>query len=780
MVAKKPAKKQSACSSPFQTLISSIRSPKGPKSERMKSLYSLLVNLCSKEREWVCNCHAPSNFLSVEFKIKFKDIHDISGVLFEKLDAKFEEFFSALSDVSTSQARRKSIFHPDVNAAIEEMTLLLRCCIVIVALLGGFDDKVVVEKGLVLLSLLRKLLSVELSKGSWKISEDIQKSFSYKSVLFDDGCTTSVVEDVVSSISLLQPSDPFHALLCALLEVFADELLTHQSVRQCLLLVDSFFSPTEMMSVTPFRHSNIGCVLEVVSALLILSVSDEQAFESLLSKLFWQRNSYFRIPEMNLSTALSLLFNPIIISAPKYIQAYIILLVSDVIGVSTSYKHIIPNAGLVDVYLSAFQGSVVWYKRHMSNFHMDGHPVVGDDPFVKSSNMAGKMEKDFESCLLSSTKRKINHHITNLDALWNLYLSNTSSRTKSELVTASIAYVKEILEVSDETFRDEILSILGCIILRASSDDVDRFLLFGREDRSPQDIILLASILKFMSCTMFQVIRCLTTAGISGASKTLKDISPCEEYCIMEATFNCFQQFNIHLPIQKFLSDAMENQPMKHEKSKWMLFHVSGLLALGYVSGLSFLVKDCLFTLMILLNLFIFEEGNLGALRPLLRSKSSSSKKKSHANVGEPVQKFAATVADRKRSQAVALKYQKIWTLYLGTCSASTRDKRTHDEQPGLTDNSPDMDHIESAFGIEENIGGASNGENFLKCAVPGSEKLSDYDDLLDFIEGKEGKDYSDWMKSRDKFHQKWKCERRAKLRWKRKEMISKNLQKRL
>ncbi|GKV35236.1 hypothetical protein SLEP1_g43537 [Rubroshorea leprosula] len=777
---KMPAKrKRSNCPPTFQTLISSIRSKQGLKSQTMKDLYQLLLLVSLKETTCCSNSKVASDFLSMEFKITYEDVHAMSDILFEKLDVKFNEFFLALHDVSLSQASGQSIFHWDVNAAIEEITLLLRCCIVIFTLLG-FDicTKLVFEKGQVLLSILRRLFSVKLRRGTWESHKDFQKSVSYEHVNSDGGCTT-VDEDFVASISFLEQPDPCHALLCALLEVFADELLKHKSASQYLLRVDSFSSPTEIMFMRDVGHGDdIGCVLEVISAHLILSVSDEQAFESFLSKLFWQQSNYSRIPEMSLDTALSLLFEPIIMTAPKNFQAYLILLVCDVIGISKPSKHIIPDVRrLMGFYLKAFEGSVFLYKRQMSNLDLDGHPIVGDDSFVKSSNIASKFEMDFESYLLSATRKKIDHLITNSNELWNLYLSNTSRTTKSDLVTASIAYVKESLNVFDESFRDHILSILSCVILLASSDGVDDFLLH-RKDTSPQDIFLLASILKLMSCTMLQALWCLTNGGNSGPLKTLKEVSSRKEYDTMVATFDCFQQFSICLPIQKFLRDIMEIQPMRHKKSKWMLFHISALLSLSYVAGLPFLVKDCIFMLMILLDFFLFEEGNLDALGPLLGSKSNSSMFKSFDNVGEPeyLNETAEAVVDRKRSQAVALKFQKIRTLYLGTNMLRTCNQRAQDEQPENLEKSPIVNHQESSLGIvEENLSGTCNGEIFLKCVLEGPQKLSDFDDLVDFIECKEGKDYSEWLMDREKFRQRWQYEKKAKLRWKRKQRIRKN-----
>lgn len=58
------------------------------------------------------------------------------------------------------------------------------------------------------------------------------------------------------------------------------------------------------------------------------------------------------------------------------------------------------------------------------------------------------------------------------------------------------------------------------------------------------------------------------------------------------------------------------------------------------------------------------------------------------------------------------------------------------------------------------------SGEIFLKCL--GS---SSHDDIVDFVECKRGKDYSQWMKNRQKYR-KWKSHKLAVLRWKKKKHI--------
>lgn len=72
------------------------------------------------------------------------------------------------------------------------------------------------------------------------------------------------------------------------------------------------------------------------------------------------------------------------------------------------------------------------------------------------------------------------------------------------------------------------------------------------------------------------------------------------------------------------------------------------------------------------------------------------------------------------------------------------------------------------AVGTEEETEESSNGELFLRCVIKKSGIVSDFDELADFVECKQGKDYSSWLKDREKYR-KWKGEKMAVLRWKKK-----------
>ncbi|KAK0594991.1 hypothetical protein LWI29_002399 [Acer saccharum] len=207
-------------------------------------------------------------------------------------------FQTLVSAIRSSQANGQAVSHSNSWASFEELILILRCCMVILSLMP--DLSLVMEKGQALLSVLRRLIS---------------------SSNADDDCYTApIAEGFASSICSSGPSDPTPKHKCALLQVFADELLMCKSLREKFMKIDSASSTSEMLFTCHFGQGDIGIVLEVIAAHFIISVSNEQAFVNLHNKLLWQHDKDFRVCEMSPIASLSLLLDPIILSAPKYFR----------------------------------------------------------------------------------------------------------------------------------------------------------------------------------------------------------------------------------------------------------------------------------------------------------------------------------------------------------------------------------------------------------------------------------------------------------------------------
>ncbi|KAF5744232.1 hypothetical protein HS088_TW08G00830 [Tripterygium wilfordii] len=697
----------------------------------IKSLYYLLVYLSRKEEplswiNWETTAldNLDRQFSQFEFKMQVKGKYTLSSMLFKELDGRFRELFSDSHEVSASLVHRHADQHMGMSTYAEGLTVLLRCCMVILTFLGPDHH---LRMGQDILSVLSRLISICISQA-------------------DD-------RSLVASTCISEPYDPCRALLCTLLEVSADELLAHKNLREYLIQIDS---ASENIFKHHFGLGVLGCVLELISAHFILSVSNELAYKNFITRLYWSCDKGYMDPEMSLSSSLALLLDPIILSAPKMFLAHLILLVSESIGIGTTSDKMRPDFRLIN-YHTAFERSVTLYAIHIARLHMDGK-TLSTDFLTKSCMLGSNCQPIFETFLSSAMREKLFHVLTKPNDSCDSSFHNMSSFTKLEMVAASIAYVKESLPAFDITYKVEILSILHCIILRVSSDDINDAGLLKNRKTSPEDMYLMASLLKLMSCSMLQILWCLSHRGNSGSMTTLKDVMSCKEYEAMMGIIGCFQQYSVHLPVQKFLYDIMESHPSRHKESKWMLLHFSGLLSFSYVSKIDFLVKDCIFAMMVTLILFTFEEGNLDALSSMLHSGLESCT----SSMNEE-----KVMVDHKCSKTVASNFHKN-RMHLRR-SLRISSKRMQNQEAET------YDDMESAS-IGEESDKSCNGESFLRSRLGGLQTLSDVSDLVDFIKCQSGKDYSLWLKNREKFRQ-WKLERVEGLRRKKKNGVWKYLQ---
>ncbi|KAL2513304.1 hypothetical protein Adt_18904 [Abeliophyllum distichum] len=739
----------------FKTLLRVIQSPQGIKPPVLKSLYILLVHLSSSP-QWSVKYKVGLDDFDLEIyrdgiKVAFGDVCTLSDVLFKEITERFKHSLALCENFANKNLGEVSS-HSYLLDAAEIVNLLLRCCIVLLTLLV-VEQNLLLEKGLVLFRVLRQLsLSNSVARPE-KSAFKFEKSVSHERAHRDSDCTTSYAEDFTASFHFLEPSNLHLFFQSAMLEIFLDELSIHGQLRGYFKLIDSVASTGEKLFISHSAQGDIGIVMEMICTHFFLSFSDELAFEDFLSRLFGIRAKEprysFRAPEISLITAVSLLHNPIMISAPKYMQAHLISLVSEAIDMM-DIESLKPDRKLMNCFLSVFEKSVMLYTKHMSSLEIDGYSQsgIGCD---KSNILEERVHPLFESYVLPETKQKIDTLIFKLDNSSRLKLHGIFIRMKSDLVSSAMRFVKEIQTVFEVSCRDDISAILSCLVLRAS-ESFDDTAIHSIEGTSLQDVYLLASLLKLMSTSLVQAILCLRHGDDLCCPKTLKDFSSCKEYDFILGIITTFRSFGIHLPTQQVLFNEMSSHFMGHTVSKMMFLHFSGLMSLSFVSGLDCLVKGCLFTIIAVLNLFVFEEGSLDALRSMVDSnKESFSSGLLHV-------KFQETVVDQNSSLVVASKFQKIRTLYL---------------RNSLVKNSSEMGdlsapNMEGAIGLEEETEETSNGEIFFKCILKGREKVSDFDDLADFVECKQGKDYSAWLKNRYRYR-KWKCEKMAVLKWKKK-----------
>ncbi|XP_058749249.1 uncharacterized protein LOC131622238 [Vicia villosa] len=617
--------------------------------------------------------------------------------LFDQLLFKFYEFFSALP-LHNHVLDTGLLPSPDSRLwpLVENLSLVLRRSLVVLTLPYS-DITFFTNKCCCVLRILKSFLFVDVTQ-------------------LHDGTTVLLCHNFVSDVPM-EFSDSCRPFLCAVLEVFADELLRHQSLRRYLMTADSVSSDYEKTFVCQFNQGDIVVVLEVISAHFILSVSNEKAFENFISRLYLHSNGDFRSHELGLASAMALLLDPVVYSAPKMFQAHVISLVSEVIGSGLSSENLTLDTSF---YLMAFQKSVSLYSKRVSSLQMDSFCIKLSCAYNRT--MFERSHPSFESYIQEGTPTRLNQVLSKSNSSLDSYSCKMSSKTKADLLTEYIEYMKGSRYIFADSCRDKAASILDYIIHQAFSQDAAGNVLHVKKNTSAEDIYLLASILKLMSVSLLQVIKCLSNSGDSGCLKTKRSSSVHDEYDSLISIINPFQQFKFCLPIQTLLHNMMKNQQINYQVSKSMFVHFSGLLSLSFYNGFDVLAKGCISVIMALMFMLIFEEGDLFDLvsfkvPPL---QSCSSEISLHEN--------GKATESKQVVYKIAAEFQKIRTY-------------------NLRSNSVVVDESEKTY----------NRKKFLDCKL--SKREPDYDELADFHDCSEGKDYSRWLNNRKKYRN-WKLQK--------------------
>ncbi|KAK6938002.1 hypothetical protein RJ641_031510 [Dillenia turbinata] len=717
----------------------------GLKVADLKHLYFMFLHL------------SPKSGCLKEFGITFEGFRSLSSCLFDQLCRRCEQLYNS----------------EEQNVEVDELTLLLRCCMVALNLLVE-DQTLLLEKCRLVLSLVTKICQVKMenqrqrqtqTQGTTTSVVRFKKSVSLECNYTEDGClTTTISHDFFASLSFSNNFSSRLSFSCHLLEVFVDEFLIHQPLRDSLILADSASSPSEKMFVCHSGCNMVESLMEVISVHLLIFLSDENAFGYFLKRLSWVHSKDSRVPELGLSTSISLLLSPTLISAPKTLQAHLISLVSEVIGTGAGSERLSLDLRVrqLDWCLSAFERSIIFYTSQMSGLQTDSQSKDGLVSFVKTW-LSGKIHQTpFKSCIRPDTMKKISHLMEKLDSSWHLHLCDSFSMEKSFLVSTAMEYIQESRCVLDEQHKEEILSVLSCITLRAACGEVSDIALYKKGDTCPQDIYLLASILKLMSCSMLQAISYMRQRENLCFQVNLSNLSSSAGYDFVLNRIEIFQKFAVSLPIQKTLANAFKRYPSKHRQSKLMLLHFAGLLSLSFATGVDFLVKNCITVLIAVVNLFIFEEGNLNALRSLCDSDAGFSPQQSLSN-SQMVPK------DKSSWLTVASKFIEKRALHLSNLAH-------HDDELEKLERKPlPSNRNDDCAGITGKAEATCNGENYLKCVL---QNAHDFSELVDFVECIEGKDYSSWLQHRKRYRS-WKHVKHAASKWEEKKQSWKVMGKR-
>ncbi|KAF9616678.1 hypothetical protein IFM89_031542 [Coptis chinensis] len=665
-------------------------------------------------------------FQICDYTVNYIYICSLSSFLFSELSRKFELVFSCLR-MEVGQ----STVHSEDWGIQEDLILLLRCCMGILHLLA-FDVTVLIEKCRILLTILRNLCSPDLvlqvshyMKGLGKRSIVFKKSISCEWMYTKDGDTSTFEKRCVASTSFSEHSTSPVPLLCSVLEVFVDELLAHRELRQHFKDVEAVSFTNEKLFKDCSIVGDSNAVLEVIAAHFLLSVHDVDARKKFLDILLWRHCK--KAPYLSLFSAMQLLGSPVMLSAPKTFQAYMILMVSICIGIDMASDDQEVDSVLMNYYVSAFERSFTLYATHISCLQLGGHHYCANrisdsshKPFVSRSGHG----PSFESYIRPVTYNSINH-ATNFG----------SFETNCEPFAEYIAYIKENEQIHNKSVKADILSVLSYVVSQTLSGHVEGIAVCTIGVVNQDEAYHLASIMKLMSNSLLQVIQSMQSANLV-CEKTTKDHSLSTVYDVIFGICGSLLQcsnINSH-STQKLLDEVMGSNPTSHKESKLMIMHIADLLIFCYDRGYGYLWKGCIVMMMSLMHLIMFEDGDLEALKALFAR--------------YPTKPSKALVV-RSSTLKIASSFRRFRKLSL----------REDKDIIGSQDGQSETPHV-AMVGKEEDT---CNGETYLNLvlAAGGNKRQSDLDDLADFIECKPGKDYSKWLKDLDK-HRVWKYEKRA------------------
>nr|XP_010934362.1 uncharacterized protein LOC105054525 isoform X2 [Elaeis guineensis] len=698
----------------------------------LKDLYCLLLKL-SPDASCLQGGFGDSTSLFVsspwlQTRIEFAEIVNLSDLLFKELREQLEQLLPAVQVPPSLVAGEKKI---GCEASPQAFLPLLRCCAIMLRFLE-FDLSLVLERCDILLAVLRRLPAPNLPSHLHECARVL------------DGVDT-------------EARVPRPAFCPAVLEVFIDEFLVQPQLRKHFIMTDYVSATTDKLLASHGINGDISAVQELVSGHFLLTYYHESTFSGFIHSLSWTDEVDDMIPELGLDAALTLLGSCTMFTLPPMLQAHLILLASRCIGVQrpTDNK---PDDELMGRYILAFELSVKLYVNYTSNLDLI-------DKYIGFVGQSGsRTTKSLDSYLRSVTRNMLNYQIDKLVDFCHSHSQGMLSGTKADILSNSVAYIRGNHHVVDEMCRDETCLFLNLITLGILPGEIEESTSDKRGDKIQQEIYCLAAVLKLMSSALLQIVWNLRQNGCLHGVKTLKDYTICKEYDFILSIISCFGKYDANQLVQNILLDVMGMHPVQHEGAMLMLAHFVCLSSYSFHRRLGFLWKGCIFMMMTIMNLLLLEEGSLDAFSPSL------SNMKDAALHHSPLEKSPKSLVHRRSSAIIASSLQNIQTLYLRDnirCLTYGKQRidagernlgETQDGQSGILSIIPTEDlgrHCPST-----NEADTCNGEAFIEC-LPGYHKNpSEWDDLVDFIECKRGKDYSSWMRKRKRFR-RWQHERR-------------------
>ncbi|CAL4948536.1 unnamed protein product [Urochloa decumbens] len=505
-------------------------------------------------------------------------------------------------------------------------------------------------------------------------------------------------------LSAILSRDPSPSILPAL-EVFAESLVHSGGLRSCLAMADCAAPEgsrifTEAMPCQGDHH----LMLELLCRHFISSLEDEGGFEVFRSALSWSGNESRVTPEISFHGALMLILNTRLFSLPAVVQAHLLLLASRCISDQNPDLHLLEHA-------------MNLYVRYLPALHVFNRTGGVKTPW----NRFGK-EMPLSCCIKDATDQKLRSQINGLLSFCQLHSGDDLPTNEGDIDRL----IEENQHILHEKLRQEHSMVLKDLLLKILFCAKQKEVL--EPDTSVSDgIICLAAVLRVVSSSLLQILHCSSQMASASDKENVNYATLCMGYNLIHESIRLFGQHEANELHRYDLLDII-GMPVDRESAPMlMLAHFATLSLCCVRKRLGFLWKGCIAMVIMSMNLIAEEEGP-GTFQP------SSKECAIICYTEERVLEVSP------RIKAMALRYQTIHKIHKGR----------HGDGDGTRLGTP-----QKCMSIRK-----TDGQAFFECH---HEYLpnSDWDDIKDFVECEEGKDYSYTLKQHQKFkkfkYEKWR-----------------------
>ncbi|KAH9307873.1 hypothetical protein KI387_035784 [Taxus chinensis] len=749
-----------------------ISDPQVSKAHILEPLSCLLLCLSSalSSNNFDCpdNCSISACISGIRIRIKLDDIQLLYNLLFQELFDQVKTIFAIVNYSSDKFASNNGNYRP-CHTGPDDTILLLRCSIRILSLLE-FDTGLSPIATTRLASLFHELCSPSLVRtvlGS-KAAGDFGFVMTCEvSCCMDGSMSFASSKDKVKvlkgySESGISGSDDCSSVrsavqcLCALLEVFVDELILHRSKGKTFLNEDmestGLFSRSKTTSIC---GKHIEHSFEAVFFHCLLSMSRDKLLDTFLHKLYDPSTGNARGTRISLPAAVLLLDSLVLIGAPKIFQAHVLVLVSEVVAVDS-----VPTYGELSMelslgqHVSVFESAIELYRKHSSLVDTgDGYDglesLLLGSCLIKYRYLQAEFDVSSDSVINLMWNEKDCIHQHNCNSSHQSSSTRNCQRHSSSLLKSLCMYIKEEEESMNDLSRKEINGILYCILNKAFFGLSEGGIPSCAHTNVHPDTYLLAAILQLMGCSLSRIVCITREKGDSSVSTPLGQYLLQAYHYTIGLVVNCIGQCPCTQPIGIALNKIMAEMLASNKQSVGpAVSYFVGELYLKFQMGSELLCKGYVFVLKSLMSLFVLEPGGIDSLRALMESSelsvdSCDSTSDKVLNQGDKLVSEQMVLRITPRLVPVLVNFLRKRQRYSSCCGQDLGDCKEE-----VIDPEEDTDLSESIV----KSGKACSNNAYIQSVIRGSE---DPGDLSDFIVCKEGKDYSAWLKKRCKIRQK-------------------------